>query len=91
MSTLIGDVKPIIADTPVLDQPPLLLNSSKTCGCARGAITHKGMMMAKKPAKWRIRTVPSISGSRAANTVLKAIEKAMAAIVRSVPCQFFHT
>lgn len=85
MSTLIGDVKPIIADTPVVDQPPLLLNSSKICGCARGAITHKGMMMAKKPAKWRIRTVPSTSGSREANTVLKAIEKAMAAIVRSVP------
>lgn len=92
MSTLKGVVKPIIADRPVLGQPPLLLNSSKaTCGFARGAITQRGIMIAKKPVKWRIRTMPSTRGSRTANTVLKMIENEMVAIVRSVPCQLCHT
>lgn len=92
MSTLKGVVKPIIADRPVLDQPPSLLNSSKAvCAFARGAITQRGIMMAKKPAKWRMRTMPSTRGSCTANAVLKMMENEMAAIVRSVPCQLCHT
>ena len=92
MSTLKGVVKPIIADRPVLGQPPLLLNSIKAAyGLARGAIIQRGIMIAKMPAKWRTRTMPSIRGSWKANTVLKAIENEMAAIVRRVPCQLCHT
>ena len=86
MSTLNGVVNPIMQDKPVLDQPPKLVNSSKVvCASARGAITQSGMMIAKKPAKCRIRTMPSISGSCTANAVLKTMEKTMAAIARRVP------
>ena len=92
MSTLMGVVKPIIADSPVVGQPPLLVNSSKVVrASARGPIIQRGMMMAKKPAKWRIRTMPSMRGSCTANTVLKMIENEMAAIDRSVPCRLCHT
>ena len=92
MSTLKGVVKPIIADRPVLDQPPKLVNTNKASYVlARGAITQRGMMMANRPAKWRISTVPSIRGSFTANTVLKRIEKVMAAIIKSVPYQACHT
>lgn len=85
MSTLKGPCKPTIADKPLVAQPPLLVNSTMTLACARGAITQRGMAMTKKPAKWRIKTTPSINGSREANTVLKRIEKQMTATVRSVP------
>jgi len=90
MSTLKGDVKPIKAENPVLDQPPLLLNSSKTCGCARGAMAYKGMMTTEKPARWRIRIRPSIRGRREASTALKITEKARTAIDRRRRDSFPH-
>lgn len=42
-----GEVRPIMADNPVLDHPPLLLKVRRTSEAfARGAITQRGMMMA---------------------------------------------
>jgi len=90
ISTLIGVVNPIIADNPKLDQPPKLVNSTKTCGCARGAITQRGIIITKMPAKCNIKTIPSMSGNRAANTVLKTTAKPIIAMVKSVPCQLCH-
>ena len=82
---------PIIADTPVVAQPPLLLKSMRTDASARGAMTQSGMMMANRPQTWRMRTAPSMSGSLDARTVLKIMEKLMTAIVRSVPCHLSKT
>lgn len=52
MSELRGVMRPIIADTPVVGQPPLLLNVKRTSeALARGAMIQSGMMMAKRPQK----------------------------------------
>lgn len=50
MRTAVGASRPIIDESPVLDQPPKLVNSSRTSDAlARGAMTQSGMMIAKKP------------------------------------------
>ena len=42
-----GEVRPIMAESPKLGQPPLLLKvSMASFAVARGAITHSGMMIA---------------------------------------------
>lgn len=47
---VIGVSKPIITDVPVLLQFPPLLNSRNTAlALLRGAVTHNGMIVAKKP------------------------------------------
>jgi len=49
MEAIVVD-NPIITAVPVLLQPPLLENSVNTAfALLRGARTHKGMMMAKRP------------------------------------------
>lgn len=50
-----------------------------------------GMMTAKRPVIWMMRTMPSIKGSLVANDVLKMMEKAMTAIASSVPCHASYT
>ena len=90
--TLSGVVKPIIADKPVLDQPPKFVKTSKaSCALSRGAMTQRGIMMAAHPAKCRIRTAPSTKGSCGAKNVLKAMENTMAAMDRRVPWYACHT
>ena len=54
-------------------------------------MTQRGMIMAKKPARWRIKTTPSIMGSWTASAVLKTMENDMAAMDKRVPCQACHT
>ena len=59
-STAIGASKPIIDDSPVVGQPPRLVNVSRASeALARGAMTQSGMIMAKKPRICRIKTIPS--------------------------------
>ena len=57
-----GASRTIIDESPVLDQPPKLVNSSRTSDAfACGAMIQSGMMIAKKPEMWRISTIPSES------------------------------
>lgn len=100
-----GASKPTIAERPVLDQPPLLVNSSRaTSAFARGAMTQSGIIIAKQPKMWRIKIIPSekvqlnqkrkmlnlpISGSRDARAVLKIMQKKMVAIASKVPCNLW--
>lgn len=45
-----GEARPIIADKPVVGQPPLFVNVRRvSCAFPRGAITHSGIMTAKRP------------------------------------------
>ncbi len=47
-----GVLRPIMADKPVLGQPPLFVNVRRTsCAFPRGAKTHRGMMTAKRPVR----------------------------------------
>ena len=45
-----GDARPIMADKPVLDQPPLFVNVKRTSYTfPRGAKIHRGIIIAKRP------------------------------------------
>ena len=88
MRAVNGAVSPIIADRPVVGQPPLLVNVSKAVfAVARGAITQRGMTTARNPAKCSIKTQPSIKGSLTASKVLKKIANKIAPMVSNVACQ----
>lgn len=87
MRAVRGVCNPSIAETPKVGQPPLFVNSTSTLPGARGAMIHKGKMMAKKPAMCKINTIPSIMGSLTASKVLKMIANVTAAIDSKVPCQ----
>lgn len=70
MSAVRGAVNPIIAERPVVGQPPLFSKFSKTSEAfARGESTHIGMNTAKKPAKCKIKMQPSTKGNRTAKKV----------------------
>ena len=76
MRAVMGVVRPIIAESPVEGQPPLLEKFKMTfSGCARGASTQSGINTAQKPARWRMSTHPSTNGRRTAKTVLNTIAK----------------
>lgn len=77
---------------PVVGQPPSLVNLRRTSlAFPRGASTHRGMMTAKSPVIWMMRTMPSTRGNLVASEVLKMIEKAMTAIAKRVPCHDWYT
>lgn len=87
-----GEASPIIADNPVVGQPPLFVKVKRTSyALPRGAKTHRGMIIAKRPVMWMMRTIPSINGNFVANDVLKIMEKLMAAMAKSVPCQDLYS
>jgi hypothetical protein len=45
-----GAVRPIMAEKPVVGHPPLFVNvKSTSTAFPRGAMTHSGMMTAKRP------------------------------------------
>jgi hypothetical protein len=62
-----------------------LLNVVKTSfAFARGAKTQSGTKIAKKPQMWTRRSIASTRGSFLAKNVLKKMEKAAIATIRSV-------
>jgi len=80
--------KPTMTDVPVELHPPPLVNSVKTdLALFLGARTQIGIIMAKRPTIWMIKTKPSIMGNFLAKKVLKKIEKETMAIRINVPCQ----
>ena len=92
INTFSGVTNPIIAESPVVGQPPLFWKSSSaTCAGARGAITQSGTMMAKMPHRCKTSTMPSMRGSRTARKVLNMIEDEMTAIVSRVACHLCGT
>ncbi len=53
--------RPTIKDTPLVDQPPLLVNSVKTAlALFLGERTKRGIIMANKPTIWSSNIIPSI-------------------------------
>jgi hypothetical protein len=74
-------------ERPMLPHPALSWNEPKTSLAElRGPRTQIVIKMAKKPKRWRTRTVPSTRGSLRARSVLKMMEKLATAMMRSVPC-----
>lgn len=63
MSETHGDIIPTRTESPVLDHPALLKVVNTSFASLRGAKTHSGIIIAKKPKTCRIRTMPSISGN----------------------------
>jgi len=83
-----GESMPTRHARPIVGQLPPLVNSVKTVEASlRGAKTHNGIKMAKKPKRCRTRTNPSIIGSCFARKVLKTIAKKATAITSRVPYQ----
>jgi hypothetical protein len=83
---------PTKVEVPRLSQPPALLNWVKTdSAVARGAKTHRGIIMAKRPTMWRIRIRASTIGSLLARKVLKKIENVVIEMTRRVPCHRSYT
>ena len=80
--------KPTITDVPLEFHPPPLVNSVKTAVAVfRGARTHRGMTIAKRPTMCIIKINPSTIGNFLARNVLKRIAKEVMAITSIVPCQ----
>lgn len=84
-----GVNKPIIVARPTVGQLPPLKKSSKATRALffEGAITSRGMMMAKRPKMWITRMIISIIGSCLAIAVLKMMANVTTAMTRRVPCQ----
>ena len=83
----VGLMIPTRQASPVLPQPPASVNCVKTSEVVeRGAKTQSGIMMAKKPRTWRMRTRPSTNGNRLARSVLKISHIMTTAILSKVPC-----
>lgn len=76
---------PTKAEVPSLFHPPPLLKVVNTSlAFARGAKAQSGIKMAKKPQMWTASRIASTRGSFLARNVLKNIEKAATAMMRSV-------
>lgn len=82
-----GVSNPTMKESPSDDHPPRLVNVPKTSEAeARGDSIQMGMMTAKKPTMWMIRIMPSTNSSRWARKELKLTQKAVVAMIKSVPC-----
>ena len=87
-----GERRPTIKATPVVGQPPRFRNCVNTSeGEPRGAKTHRGMRMAKKPNRCITSTIFSTMGSFLARYVLNMMQNAVMAMTKRVPCQFLNT
>jgi hypothetical protein len=83
-------LSPTLKDTPLVGQPPLLVNSAKTAfKFCRGAITQSGTMMANNPTTWRMSIIHSTKGSLLARKVLKKTVEIPTPITINVPRQVF--
>lgn len=82
------EFRPTINDIPLLDQPPLLVNSVKTAfALFLGARTMRGIIIENKPTIWSINITPSTKGNFFARNVLKMTVKQTTPITIIVPCQ----
>lgn len=92
MKASAGDRTPMSVDSPILPQFPPSENTVNTSlALLRGAKTHSGIRMARKPKMCSIRIVPSTIGSCLTNTVLKIMAMTLMAITNRVPCHCLKT
>lgn len=78
---------PTINDVPMLDHPPLFVNSVNTAWADLfGASVQRVIIIANRPQMWTRNTMPSTNGSLVAKTELKKNDARTIPITRSVPC-----